>query len=109
MATDSSILAWRIPQPKEPGRLQSMGSQRAGHDRQETVFNIIDARYRAGLPFIITTNLSLAEIVNTDAIAYKRIYDRILERCYPIEVEGQSRRKGYFNSNVADVGKKLGL
>ena len=27
MATDSSILAWRIPRTEEPGRLQSMGSQ----------------------------------------------------------------------------------
>ena len=32
-ATDSSILAWRIPWTKEPGGLQSMGSQRVGHDR----------------------------------------------------------------------------
>ena len=32
MATHSSILAWRIPWKEEPGGLQSMGSQRAGHD-----------------------------------------------------------------------------
>ena len=32
MATHSSILAWRIPWTEEPGRLQSMGSQRVGHD-----------------------------------------------------------------------------
>ena len=32
METHSSILAWRIPWTKEPGRLQSMGSQRVGHD-----------------------------------------------------------------------------
>ena len=31
MATHSSILAWRIPWPEEPGGLQSMGSQRVGH------------------------------------------------------------------------------
>ena len=31
-ATHSSILAWRIPWTEEPGRLQSMGSQRVGHD-----------------------------------------------------------------------------
>jgi len=31
MATHSSILAWRIPRTEEPGRLQSMGSQRARH------------------------------------------------------------------------------
>ena len=32
MATHSSILAWRIPWREEPGRLQSMGSQRVRHD-----------------------------------------------------------------------------
>ena len=32
MATHSSTLAWKIPQTEEPGRLQSMGLQRVGHD-----------------------------------------------------------------------------
>ena len=32
MATHSSILAWKIPWMEEPGRLQSMGSQRVGHN-----------------------------------------------------------------------------
>ena len=34
MATHSSILAWRILWTEEPGRLQSRGSQRVGHDMQ---------------------------------------------------------------------------
>ena len=33
MAIHSSILAWEIPWTEEPGRVQSMGSQRVGHDR----------------------------------------------------------------------------
>ena len=32
MATHSSFLAWRIPRTEEPGRLQSMGLQKAGHN-----------------------------------------------------------------------------
>ena len=32
MATHSSTLAWKTPWMEEPGRLQSMGSQRVGHD-----------------------------------------------------------------------------
>ena len=32
MATHSSILDWKIPWTEDPGRLQSMGSQRVGHD-----------------------------------------------------------------------------
>ena len=33
MAAHSSILAWKVPQTEEPGRLQSMGSERARLDR----------------------------------------------------------------------------
>ena len=36
MATHSSFLAWRIPWTGEPGRLQSLGSQRVGHDLATT-------------------------------------------------------------------------
>ena len=32
MATHSSLLAWKIPWTEKPGGLQSMGSQRVGHD-----------------------------------------------------------------------------
>ena len=43
MATHSSILAWEIPWAEKPGRLQSMGSQRIGHNlvtkqRQQTAY-----------------------------------------------------------------------
>ena len=42
MATHSSILAWRIPWTDEPGRLQSMGSQRVGHDQATSIFSFTD-------------------------------------------------------------------
>ena len=32
MVTHSSILAWKIPWPEEPGGLESLGSQRVGHN-----------------------------------------------------------------------------
>ena len=38
MATHSSILAWRSPWTEEPGRLQSTGSQRVGHDGVTSLF-----------------------------------------------------------------------
>ena len=38
MATQCSILAWRIPWTEEPGRLQSMGSQRVKHDSVTITF-----------------------------------------------------------------------
>ena len=39
MAIHSSILAWKIPWTEEPGRLQSMGSQRVRHNRATNTFN----------------------------------------------------------------------
>ena len=44
MASHSSILAWEIPWTEEPGGLQSMGSQRVGHDlatKQQFVKKIV--------------------------------------------------------------------
>ena len=38
MATHSGILAWKIPWMEEPGRLQSMGSQRVGHTAKRLYF-----------------------------------------------------------------------
>ena len=35
MVTHSNILAWRIPWTEEPGRLESIGSQRVGHDSSD--------------------------------------------------------------------------
>ena len=41
MATHSSTLAWRIPWREEPGRLQSMGSQRVGRDWAPSLYTIL--------------------------------------------------------------------
>ena len=45
MVTHSSILAWEIPQTEEPGKLQSMGSQRVGlnlvSEQQQQLQNLI--------------------------------------------------------------------
>ena len=38
MATHSSILAWRIPWTEKPGRLQSVGSQKARYNRATNTF-----------------------------------------------------------------------
>ena len=40
LASHSSMLAWRIPWTEEPGGLQSMGSQRVGHDEEKRAYDI---------------------------------------------------------------------
>lgn len=89
--------------------IDDLGAERKSEYMQEMVFNIIDARYRSGLPFIITTNLTAEEIKKPQEIGYSRIYDRILERCFPIEVSGMSRRRQNVKDTYFDVKEKLGL
>jgi len=43
MVTHSSILAWRIPWTEEPGRLESIGSHRVGHDLGTNTFTFSSA------------------------------------------------------------------
>ena len=56
MATHSSILAWRIPWT-EPGGLQSMGSQRAGHDRATNTQHSKFYRKHKGFPISFSSRL----------------------------------------------------
>ena len=58
----------------------------------EKVYNIIDSRVRANKPMIITSNLELNDMMECEDIRKKRIYDRILECCYPMYVGGKSFR-----------------
>ena len=89
--------------------LDDLGAERKSEYMQEIVFNIIDSRYRSGLPFIITTNLSLEEIKKPQDLTCSRIYDRILERCFPIEMNGTSKRRKAVKNSYAETKAKLGL
>lgn len=89
--------------------IDDLGAERKSDFMQEMVYNIIDSRYRAGLPLIITTNLTIQEIKNPDVIGNTRIYDRLLERCFPIEVNGVSRRRKAVKDSYNDMKDLLGL
>ena len=89
--------------------LDDLGAERKSEYMQEMVFNIIDSRYRSGLPFIITTNLSLEEIKKPQDLSCQRIYDRILERCFPIEMLGSSKRRQAIKDSYFETKAKLGL
>lgn len=89
--------------------IDDLGAERKSEFMQEMVYNIIDSRYRAGLPMIVTTNLAMDEIKSTETIGYARIYDRVLERCFPIEVSGASRRRKAVRESYNDMKDLLGL
>lgn len=73
--------------------IDDLGVERQSEFVMEQVYNIIDSRYKNGQPMIITTNIPIKEIQDPQDMNYKRIYDRILENCVPVEITGVSRRK----------------
>lgn len=89
--------------------IDDLGIERETEYAKEQVYNVIDSRYRAGLPMIITTNLSIDKIKNPSDIENGRIYDRIIERCFPIEVKGQNRRHKAVRESYGDMKELLGL
>lgn len=89
--------------------LDDLGTERRSEYAQEQVFNVIDSRYRAKLPLIITTNLSIEEIKKPDSVGNSRIYDRVLEMCHPVEVNGHSRRRKKVAADFKGMNELLGL
>ena len=89
--------------------LDDLGAERKTEYMQEIVWNVIDSRYRAGLPMIITTNLTADELKKPQEITHKRIYDRAMERCLPVEVTGKNRRHKKTADKYADLKQRFGL
>lgn len=89
--------------------IDDLSAERDTTYMKEQIFQVIDARYRANLPMIITTNLSIDEIKRTNDLEYSRIYDRIIEKCFPIEVKGQNRRHKAVKEIYSDMKELLGL
>ena len=73
--------------------LDDFGMERQTDYAREQVFNIIDGRYLARKPLIVTTNLSLTELKHPADMVQQRIYDRILEMCVPVCFDGESLRQ----------------
>ena len=65
MATHSSILAWKIPWREEPGRLQSMGSQRVRHNSATVCVHNDVTVFSSSLHKIVKTSV-LAKKVSTN-------------------------------------------
>lgn len=89
--------------------LDDLGVERNTKYMDEIIFNIIDGRYRAGLPMIITTNLDIEVIKHPQEIAEQRIYNRILERCFPLAVNAIDRRVGKIWDDYDTTKQLLGL
>ena len=89
--------------------IDDLGIERDTGYAKEQIFNIVDSRYRSGLPMIITTNLTMQKLATEIELADKRVYDRILERCYPVEVAGESRRMKKLINSRDEMKNLLGI
>ena len=83
--------------------IDDLGAERSTDYMNEVVYSVIDARYHSGLPMIITTNMDIEELKNPKSTDCARIYDRILERCFPVKVDGPSRRRAAVRRNYDEI------
>ncbi len=89
--------------------IDDLAAERDTEYMNEIVYNIIDSRYRSGLPHIVTTNLTAVELSKPSQMSKQRTYSRLLEMCVPIEVSGKDRRKQKLRDNMVDMKNMLGL
>lgn len=75
--------------------IDDLGAERDSAYMQEMVFEIVDARYRSGMPLIVTTNIPLESIKHPKDITCSRIYDRILEMTTPIRFTVKRRGQAH--------------
>ena len=89
--------------------IDDLSAERKTEYMQEIVFNVIDSRYRANLPLIVTTNLTREELLHPSDIAYQRIFSRLFEMCTPIEVSGVDRRQKALKEEIGKYKNLLEL
>lgn len=73
--------------------LDDVGVERDTTYGIEQAYEVINARYKSGKPLVVTTNLTPQQMT-ADTGPRKRAFDRIVEMCRPVMVQGESRRMG---------------
>ena len=86
--------------------IDDMGIERESQYTVETIYTVIDERYKSGKPFIITTNIQLDALKSPQDVEHARIYDRIMERCMPVFFGGKNYRSELGQGN-RDTAKKI--
>lgn len=89
--------------------LDDIGFEKTTPTAAELAFDIINQRYKANLPLIVTTNLTLAEISNAKDMQQRRIFDRIVEMCAPVYVKADGRRQAIAREKSAAARALLGI
>ncbi|MEG2624338.1 MAG: ATP-binding protein [Clostridia bacterium] len=72
--------------------IDDLGAERSTDYGAERVYDMIDSRYRAKRPMIVTSNLSIKQMLAETDIRRYRVFERIVESSYPLEFTGTSWR-----------------
>jgi len=72
--------------------IDDFGVERKTEYQQEMIYTIIDERYKANKPLIITSNISYKDLLLSISGEQGRVYERIAEMCQPVNKSGKSRR-----------------
>lgn len=89
--------------------LDDVGTERDTGFAWEQIYNVVDARYRAGKPLIVTTNRPIEEIKQPQTLEQQRIYSRLLEMCQPVKIGGTDRRRDAVKQKYSERQALLGL
>ena len=89
--------------------LDDLGAERNTEYMNEVVYTIINARYKAKLPLIVTTNLTTEQLKAPMEVTKARTYSRVLEMCFPIKVEGVDIRREKAKAEYKTMSDILGL
>lgn len=75
----------------------------------EIIHSVIDTRYRAKKPLIITTNLTSEQLKHPQSMKEYRIYSRLFEICLPVEIKGKDRRRKTLAEDYKSLAEVLNL
>ncbi|MBS6476089.1 MAG: ATP-binding protein [Clostridiales bacterium] len=89
--------------------IDDLESERNTEYMGEIVQNVIESRYGAGLPLIVTTNLTAEELKTASDIRRQRVYSRLFDMCLPVEVKGKDRRRERLKDDFKIYKDILGL
>lgn len=89
--------------------IDDLGAERDSEFTWEKVMNVIDSRYRAGLPLIVTTNFGLKDFTDRGDIRRQRVFSRLKEMCILLEVKGADRRGRKMQDKLETAKSLLGL
>nr|UVX62064.1 MAG: AFG1-like ATPase [Bacteriophage sp.] len=89
--------------------IDDLGAERDTEFTWEKVMNVIDARYRSGLPLIITTNLGPKDFADRGDIRRQRVFSRLKEMCILLEIKGTDRRSKKMQDKLQTAKSLLGL